>query len=201
MATLPTAAETTSRAAAAASRATIQTRRRLLRRLPLPILFRQQKPRSLRFTPSLLSLLPLLPLLLRCCVPESTQKAWYLSELHEDVHHAHEVSPLESGAGGRPRHELLVQRRLPSAEAAHYHVLVLARQLLLNVLFVAIGSVLPLLRWCRWCRQHRRRSVEADSSYKYTHIETPGGKRQHQYCSTFVWRLRCMYIVAHIAQV
>lgn len=62
------------------------------------------------------------------------ESMFYLSQLHEDVHHPHEVSPLQGGARGRPRHELLVEGGLPAAEAAHHHVLVLARQLLLHVL-------------------------------------------------------------------
>lgn len=57
-----------------------------------------------------------------------------LPELHENVHHAHEVASLQRCTRGRPRHELLVKGRLSPAELAHHHVLVLSGELFLNVL-------------------------------------------------------------------
>jgi hypothetical protein len=60
-----------------------------------------------------------------------------LAELHEDVHHAEEVPPRHGRSRGAARHELLVQMQLSSRERAHDHVLVLARELLLHVLFQA----------------------------------------------------------------
>ena len=49
----------------------------------------------------------------------------HLAQLHEHVHHGHEVAARQGGARGGARHEVLVQELLAARQLAHEHVLVL----------------------------------------------------------------------------
>ena len=64
---------------------------------------------------------------------EQVRVVAHLPQLHQDVHHAEEVSAGERGPGGGPGHELLVQVQLALRQPARDDVLELAGQLLLDV--------------------------------------------------------------------